>query len=353
MKTRVRKRAPRAEARKDEAVAVADRPAAKGLLPYVLSWTAVAKGEMPESGSGLPPSLEADVPPGYRYWLADDPEVAKAARDALVEAQLFTPGSVKKLDGVPRRVLCEPRYFVLDEYEGEPVELEKARAPLDVAFDLLETQADVTVLTPDVLALASPERLAGFVEKSGAWLAQITDDVADVLKARARRVFRIKTRPDLSFASSEEVLPSDLVDIVPPEPPADVAKALESVRFAKADDEQRFVLGIVLEPDVVDSQKDTYSADEVRKTAHKFMAEFQTVGLQHAKNITGKAVVVESWIAPVDFDLGGSEGKVKKGTWLMGLHIPDDQIWKAVKDGKLTGLSIGGDAVRTPETGAA
>ena len=37
--------------------------------------------------------------------------------------------------------------------------------------------------------------------------------------------------------------------------------------------DERFVLGIVLEPEVVDAQGDIYSAEEIRAAAHRFMED--------------------------------------------------------------------------------
>jgi hypothetical protein len=47
-------------------------------------------------------------------------------------------------------------------------------------------------------------------------------------------------------------------------------KALNGLEKVAADDngDLRLVTGIVLEPDIADSQSDTYTADEIRKTAH-------------------------------------------------------------------------------------
>ncbi len=118
-------------------------------------------------------------------------------------------------------------------------------------------------------------------------------------------------------------------------------------RVAKADaGEERYVVGIVLEPDIVDAQKDTYSAADIRKTAHEFMERYRTIGLMHKGAINDKVKILESFIAPSDFDLEGVP--VKKGTWLLAVRVLDDKLWKAVKDGELTGYSIGGTAVRTP-----
>ncbi|MBK8481832.1 MAG: hypothetical protein IPL40_11730 [Proteobacteria bacterium] len=126
-----------------------------------------------------------------------------------------------------------------------------------------------------------------------------------------------------------------------------VAEALAKQIPLFKTDEERFVLGVVLEPETVDSQKDIYSALEVREAAHRFMEEYQNVGLMHRQLVNDRVKILESYVAPVDFDAVG--GHVKKGTWLLAVRVEDDELWKQVKDGALTGLSIGGNAVRNPE----
>jgi site-specific DNA-adenine methylase len=111
--------------------------------------------------------------------------------------------------------------------------------------------------------------------------------------------------------------------------------------------DERFVLGIVLEPEVVDAQGDIYSADEIRQAAHRFMEEFGGLGLMHRLAVNDQVKVLESYVAPVDFEIGGVP--VKKGTWLLGVRVLSDELWEQVRDGKLTGFSIGGSARRVPE----
>lgn len=117
--------------------------------------------------------------------------------------------------------------------------------------------------------------------------------------------------------------------------------------------EKRYVLGVVLEPNDgtdgplnPDTQGDVYSAADIEKAAHKWMSEFLNVGLMHVELAGRRIVPVESFIAPVDMQLG--DQKVQKGAWLLGAIIEDPNLWKAVKDGQLTGWSMGGFAVREP-----
>lgn len=114
--------------------------------------------------------------------------------------------------------------------------------------------------------------------------------------------------------------------------------------------DERFVLGIVLEPEVVDAQNDIYSADEVRLAAHRFMEEFGGLGLMHRMRVNDHVKVLESYLAPVDLVIG--DAKVRKGTWLLAVRILSDELWEAVKSGALTGFSIGGSARRYPEADA-
>jgi hypothetical protein len=123
-------------------------------------------------------------------------------------------------------------------------------------------------------------------------------------------------------------------------------KSPEDVMFGevliKQGEELRLVTGIVLEPETEDGQGDIYSADEIRKTAHQFMADYrgQGNGWMHQTYGHKDLHIVESYIAPVDFEANGQ--KVKKGTWLMSTLVLSDEIWKNVKEGKITGYSIRG-----------
>ncbi len=118
-----------------------------------------------------------------------------------------------------------------------------------------------------------------------------------------------------------------------------------NIPIAKVDQAKRLVTGIVLEPDSIDSQNDTVSADVIEVSAHDFLAKYNKMtqmGLMHT--IFGQIGVslVESYVAPVDFELNGKP--VKKGSWIMTTKIHDDQLWNKVQNGEITGYSIGGVA---------
>ncbi len=116
------------------------------------------------------------------------------------------------------------------------------------------------------------------------------------------------------------------------------------VEFVSKAEDKRLVTGIVYEPDTIDLQDDYATADEIQEAAHDYMAEAQVVKAMHE----GKPLsidVVESYIAPLHFNLDDGQ-LVKKGSWVVVLKVNDEEVWKKVKTGEFTGLSMGGHAER-------
>jgi len=115
----------------------------------------------------------------------------------------------------------------------------------------------------------------------------------------------------------------------------------------KADSEQRIIYGIVLEPDVEDSQGDVVSKEDVEIAAHRYLyQQGLAIGDQHAKMAPGTVRPVESYIAPCDFSMGGQV--VKAGSWVLAAHVPDDNLWEQVKKGHKGAWSVGGSGRRSP-----
>jgi len=131
-----------------------------------------------------------------------------------------------------------------------------------------------------------------------------------------------------------------------------VEKAAQRIGFIKADDEQRLVYGVVMEPDATDTEGDQTTAEEIERACHAFMKDYQHLDLRHERAIEGtEATIVENYIAPSDLYIGGVS--VCKGCWVMVTKIFSDKIWKSVKSGELTGYSIVGWGIRAPvEEGA-
>lgn len=121
-------------------------------------------------------------------------------------------------------------------------------------------------------------------------------------------------------------------------------------RFAKvADDEDfTFILGPVLVPEEVDKQGEIISAEEIEQAAHSFIEDNGTAGLVHKVMLKRReAVVVESYIERGNRKVNGQT--IKKGTWMLGMRVYDNDIRKMILDGDLKGYSIGGTGRRIEE----
>jgi len=127
--------------------------------------------------------------------------------------------------------------------------------------------------------------------------------------------------------------------------PDAVGKFSKAITFLKADNEKRYTLGIVYEPDTVDSQGDYATAEDIEKAAWDFMRKALKLGYMHKDWSDDIGDIVESYVAPADMRLGDSI--VKKGTWLLGV-VWSPEYWEKVKKGEITGFSMGGRARRIP-----
>lgn len=126
----------------------------------------------------------------------------------------------------------------------------------------------------------------------------------------------------------------------------DLAKAMMVINKAKEETkEQQIVHCVVIEPetDVTpegDFHGDVMSAEEIEKTAHSFALRGFKLKIQHqGKPVKGMAVI-ESYIAPVEFEINGHI--IKEGSWVIAIKVASKRIWKAIKEGKFTGVSPGG-----------
>jgi hypothetical protein len=136
------------------------------------------------------------------------------------------------------------------------------------------------------------------------------------------------------------------VEVVTKDEAGEVVEIRKSlfVEFTKANSEDQTVTGVVLQPEEVDAHGDIMSADVIKKAAHTFLAKFNRatrLGLMH-KDFTKNFELLESYLAPQSITIG--DKVVKEGSWVITVKVKDASIWKQVKDGKLTGFSIGGKA---------
>ena len=199
-----------------------------------------------------------------------------------------------------------------------------------------------------------PEEIAEAVAKlKGRYIVAYTDS-AEARRALAKvgRPFKMRIPEGRSagqwqkrsrlFVASPGIRKVEDIDVGEASP---VEKALAQRIPLLKTGEERFVLGIVLEPETVDAQNDVYSAAEVREAAHRFLEDYGNIGLMHRGLVNDQVKILESYVAPAEFEVGAT--KIKKGTWLLAVHVLDDELWAKVKSGDLGGWSIGGSASRS------
>jgi site-specific DNA-adenine methylase len=257
--------------------------------------------------------------------------------------------------------------YELDEVEAAVELTGGAAADLDLARVLakaLAHEADVPVIRALARELdrfdddASAERAAALarallplgdrlvpaIEASIPDLASALQDARpaldDLVKAHGGLTLAKAQPPQCAGATRSEATPGT-ADLAPAALGVVLGKRIPLLKTG----EEHYVLGIVLEPETVDAQNDIYSAAEVREAAHRFMQEYQNVGLMHRDLVNGKVKILESYLTPAAFEISGAQ--IRKGTWLLAVRIVDDALWAQVKNGELTGLSIGGSAVRS------
>lgn len=99
--------------------------------------------------------------------------------------------------------------------------------------------------------------------------------------------------------------------------------------------EQRMVFGEVYAPDRPDAQGEFMRADEIQAMAYKFIREgrMQSIDVMHDNKLVN-ACILESFIARK------GDPDFIEGAWVIGMHIPDDGLWAAVKKGEINGFSM-------------
>ncbi|NGQ95019.1 terminase [Brevibacillus sp. SYP-B805] len=125
----------------------------------------------------------------------------------------------------------------------------------------------------------------------------------------------------------------------------------KSIVIAKTDKAKQIVYGVVYEPDVVDAHGDFMTAEEIEKAAHAFMESQHTHNIDKQHDLEAdEGYVVESYIAPIDMQLGDQE--IKKGSWVAGVKVTNAETWAAIEKGEITGFSMWGIGKRVKVEGA-
>lgn len=121
----------------------------------------------------------------------------------------------------------------------------------------------------------------------------------------------------------------------------------------KSSDEMRYTFGPLYSPDVDDAHGEYARAEDLQKALWDYFLNVDK-GLrkQHGDEVIGEVVELVQWPFELDAELSVA-GEVKKfklpaGTVYAGVHW-SEEAWPAVKKGEITGLSMGGRAVRVRE----
>lgn len=367
---------------KDEATWLAIYP--DDQTPNVISVDAVKKGWMPPDGvSALPAAIRKQVPKEYQYWKAKGAK-AKELRDGLVKA--MKDGDVEIDVQAPykntQKATPLSADFVLQEQTWKgPTQIRigptrtrwwvrldigrKKLAVLDLQMNPLDNKKIAARVTED--GRKGSMKLSGEISP-GHYLnptkdtpslinlldsgkAEVTSMSKDLIEVRfggkkLKGIFVIKRNNDewLWSPGKEEPKTEDTEKRIQFELTLPIVEtAVQKAKKGKK--EKRLVTGIVLEPNVVDGQGDIVAADVIEKAAHQFVRDYNKatqMGLMHTIFGDNGIELVESWIVPVAFKLNGRS--VKKGSWIMTVHITDDTVWKKIKRKEITGFSIGGVA---------
>jgi site-specific DNA-adenine methylase len=282
--------------------------------------------------------------------------------------KIRTPRTIRHMRNVGGSEMLEQRLisnYAITQKSLGPYLLDDVEAEVclgaDVANDIEHARALANALAGDPVAKSVWALAAALEQLEGPTDARARALATDLLPLARRLAPALADVPEVA-AACRKSLPAltKLAGIprrapaappvrapAPPAPPGALAAVLGKRIPVLKTGEERYVLGIVLEPETVDAQQDIYADDTVRNAAHRFMEEFRNVGLMHQGLVNSRVKILESYVAPAAFELDGTQ--VRKGTWLLAVRVLDDALWEQVRSGELTGFSIGGSAVRKPE----
>jgi hypothetical protein len=100
--------------------------------------------------------------------------------------------------------------------------------------------------------------------------------------------------------------------------------------------EQRMVYGELYAPDRPDAQGEFMRADTIQKMAYDFVREgrMKQIDVMHDNQVVEGPCIVESFIARK------GDPDFIEGAWVLGMHVPNDDLWDRIKKGELNGFSL-------------
>lgn len=124
------------------------------------------------------------------------------------------------------------------------------------------------------------------------------------------------------------------------------------IQRLSVNNEKRIVTGVALRADfpvyrTSPEGKEYYftvSQDEMQKITQKFMREKRgdAVNIEHNdKDTVENIYLIESFLLSEKHKLAYPEFEdIEEGSWMVSYKVENDLVWKAIKDGLLTGFSV-------------
>jgi len=126
---------------------------------------------------------------------------------------------------------------------------------------------------------------------------------------------------------------------------ADSDLKVKRLVFKEEFNERQIAFAPALVPGVIDKQGDIIDPITIEETAWKFLEEFREVDTDHNLKL-GQGIVVESWVSKVEEEYDRPDGKSEtypEGTWMLGIKVPEKELWEKMKRGEYEGFSIFGE----------
>jgi len=351
----------------------------KDAVPFVLSEKAVSSEWMPPDGvAALPKEIKKQIPKEYEYWNEAGSD-ARQMRDQLVKAiqekdippfdfeSIFKSDSQKSGFVLQKQIWedkSDPRWFIridtgkpeinVIELQSDPTNIEKSE--VRVWVEKYKSSMDIEGLLSVAHYLNPKKGISSYLKKVDVGNASVLSDSEESTQIEFKGdildgVFTLKRN------NNEYLLERSGNDTI-----AEIEKMIDfelvlpidhfEIHKAKKGKEKRLVTGIVLEPDMVDAQDDTIKSEVIEKAAHMFLTQYNKetkLGLMHTTFGDIGFELCQSFLSPVEYTVG--KKTVKKGSWVMTVHVTDDNRWYDIKNRRLTGFSIGGKARMAKKNG--
>lgn len=120
-----------------------------------------------------------------------------------------------------------------------------------------------------------------------------------------------------------------------------IPKFDRTVDIVKVDQKERIVGGVVYAPNMIDAQGDWTDEAEICKAMYNFMEEVQSFDLMH-EGSERNVVILECFQPEIQTLKGGKT--IPAGCMWVTVRINDEEMWKRIDGGEITGFSIEGSA---------